>query len=574
MQVSAKSKCQQGAIPVLLTLVALAVMTVGVVAGSAFTAQSDSIKLFGFASSSSSDNTICIDNHKMWASAVIEADQGLLETGQSINSQDSLRTNPNFVLGPADGPASGTFFSLGKQMEGHKGLLSARFDNAVVDSPGPDIAVHEITWNRMNYFSEKAIVEVSADGTNWSYVGTADNHASENGINYFDIATTGIPAISFVRLVDQSDYLGTSPNIARDGYDIDAIEAITRNCQTAGQPTSGVVPPLSPTTQFNFGTPVVRILTQPQEIEITDSQNPTLIPTIFNPRFTPVPTNRLISTPIISKVSPTTVKISSPVVQQTPRSPTNINTPIIALSPTPRPSTSIFLTPIPTDPVTFETPKLSFPSETPGIDEPTPELPSNTPTPPPPACRITCEAIDLGVTTPSGLTCMEIEQPCLLGRIAEFVGLESEPFCGQVREWVNAQCPQSEDCRCIEPTPTILFTPIPTSPELTRIPTELFKVTPIEGLTPIPVPSFGEPEPSLPFIPNPTIRIPSPTTVPNLISCREADINGDGLVNGSDYSLILVRLGSRYLGADINRDGIVDSKDTSIVIGCLGQSIE
>jgi hypothetical protein len=66
------------------------------------------------------------------------------------------------------------------------------------------------------------------------------------------------------------------------------------------------------------------------------------------------------------------------------------------------------------------------------------------------------------------------------------------------------------------------------------------------------------------------------TTQPLLTTQSTADVNGDGIINGVDFSLCLVNYWKRgeNITGDINKDNIVNSLDTSIIIPNFGKRVK
>lgn len=151
------------------------------------------------------------------AETVVSSTQGTLNNGDAIT--DLTRTNPNNTLGAANG----NFFSLGKQ-----GTVTLGFNQYVIDVPGTDIAVHEITNGRDTYPEERADVAVSQDGVTWINIGTASGLDFGTGVSQFDFSGTGYAWIKFVKISDATNFAihdGTA-----DGYDLDAVDATYKSC--------------------------------------------------------------------------------------------------------------------------------------------------------------------------------------------------------------------------------------------------------------------------------------------------------------------------------------------------------
>ena len=54
--------------------------------------------------------------------------------------------------------------------------------------------------------------------------------------------------------------------------------------------------------------------------------------------------------------------------------------------------------------------------------------------------------------------------------------------------------------------------------------------------------------------------------IPEASDAISGDLNGDGLVNGADFGLLLARFGTDDPDADLNADGIVDGADIGLLL--------
>lgn len=162
---------------------------------------------------------ICyVEGEPFFASTVESYDQGQKKDGSNV---DANRSIPEQGLVLELGQNVSNFFSLG-----FGGWIIASFDDVFVDGPGNDIKITEDTWGG-NYPLEKADVYVSQNGTDWVFLGTADNTNLNviHTISEFDLATTGLTWGQYIKVVDTTD-----PNIhsaSADGYDLNAIEALS-----------------------------------------------------------------------------------------------------------------------------------------------------------------------------------------------------------------------------------------------------------------------------------------------------------------------------------------------------------
>jgi len=145
------------------------------------------------------------------ADSSVEYIQGLKKNGSPV---DPARTNPSTALGTPEGTnAIGTFVSLG-----FGGSLTLKFNSAVVNVPGNDIAIHEVT-NGI-YPLEIAKVEVSQNGSSWqTFVAPASNQPTP--VSNFDLDELGLSWIKYIRLTDTSN--PGLHNATADGFDVDGI---------------------------------------------------------------------------------------------------------------------------------------------------------------------------------------------------------------------------------------------------------------------------------------------------------------------------------------------------------------
>jgi hypothetical protein len=150
-----------------------------------------------------------------YASAVFDYYQGLRKDGTPVRPGRSV---PEQGLEFESGQSENNFFSLG-----FGGWLIAEFNCDIRNAEGNDIKIIEDTWGP-GYPLEKADVYASQDGTNWVYLGEADNtnQAGIHTISEFDL--NGLEWARYIKVVDTSD-----PNVhnnAADGYDLNAIEVL------------------------------------------------------------------------------------------------------------------------------------------------------------------------------------------------------------------------------------------------------------------------------------------------------------------------------------------------------------
>jgi predicted ribosomally synthesized peptide with SipW-like signal peptide len=161
-----------------------------------------------------------------FADSVISSDQGVRKNGTPVLA---IRSNTASVLGPNQSsglpsdPAvpAGSFFSLGFNLGTTTGgnIVVEFTDNVIVDGPGNDLQVWEVTGGV--YPDEFVKVEVSQDGTNWFQVAASLSRDAQA-----DISSSGLAWAKFVRLTDVTPIGPFEPEA--DAYDLDAFSAL--NC--------------------------------------------------------------------------------------------------------------------------------------------------------------------------------------------------------------------------------------------------------------------------------------------------------------------------------------------------------
>jgi len=175
----------------------------------------------------------CSNPTLAYADNVVSSSQGVRKNGTPVLANRSI---PASVLGapqssglPSD-PAvpAGSFFSLGFKNGGASdgGSIVVEFtDNVIVDGPGNDLQVWEVTGGV--YPDEFVKIEVSQDGVLWFEVAASLSRDAQA-----DIASSGLAWAKFVRLTDVTP-IGAFEAEA-DAYDLDAFSAL--NC---GVPSNG-----------------------------------------------------------------------------------------------------------------------------------------------------------------------------------------------------------------------------------------------------------------------------------------------------------------------------------------------
>lgn len=169
----------------------------------------------------------CVPGAK-WADEVVAVEQGLRKDGSVVLPD---RSDPTDVLWANDGPAAGSFFSLGVG-----GTITVEFETYIANDAGDDLTVYEVTNGA--YPLETALVEVSQNGSDWETL--TEQVTNVGGITNLDIDETSFSWIRYVRLTDTSDVNLHINN--HDGIDIDAIKGINGVCEAPGDEEEGEEP--------------------------------------------------------------------------------------------------------------------------------------------------------------------------------------------------------------------------------------------------------------------------------------------------------------------------------------------
>lgn len=168
--------------------------------------------------SASSAMAAAPDGNGPWADSVVNAMQGMTKAGVAVPAE---RSNPDSALGVAEETLqNGTFYSLG-----FGGKLTLGFQNGI--SSGAFV----VESTNPGYPTEKAMVEVSQDGTTWYPAGNL-NQSGEVALP--DQVECG----KFVRITDMSNPADFA-DAAADAYDVDGVKAVGNSCTTDGRMTGG-----------------------------------------------------------------------------------------------------------------------------------------------------------------------------------------------------------------------------------------------------------------------------------------------------------------------------------------------
>jgi predicted ribosomally synthesized peptide with SipW-like signal peptide len=168
-----------------------------------------------------------------FADTVVTSSQGVRKNGTPVLANRSVAGSVlgvNQSSGLATDPAvpAGSFFSLGFKNGGASdgGSIVVEFtDNVIVDGPGNDLKVWEVTGG--TYPDEHVKIEVSQDGVTWFTVAADLTRDAEA-----DIASSGLAWAKYIRLTDVTPIGAFEPEA--DAYDLDAFSAL--NC---GVPSNG-----------------------------------------------------------------------------------------------------------------------------------------------------------------------------------------------------------------------------------------------------------------------------------------------------------------------------------------------
>ncbi len=169
----------------------------------------------------------CANPTLAFADSVVSSSQGVRKNGTPVLANRSVAASalgPNQSSGLPSDPAvpAGSFFSLGFKNNGASdgGSIVVEFqDNVIIDGPGNDLQVWEVTGGV--YPDEHVKIEVSQDGVTWF---TAAANLTRDA--QADLAGSGLAWAKFIRLTDVTPIGAFEPEA--DAYDLDAFSAL--NC--------------------------------------------------------------------------------------------------------------------------------------------------------------------------------------------------------------------------------------------------------------------------------------------------------------------------------------------------------
>ena len=145
------------------------------------------------------------------AQKVISYTQGLRKNGTPITQS---RTNPLNALGIPQGTEVINFVSLG-----FGGELILKFDFTVFNQDGDDLKIIETSYGNplCSNYPEKALIEVSMDGINWTFITEVclDSYIELGYVKFFQ----------YIRITDRSALTRFSSS-SSDGYDVDGVMSL------------------------------------------------------------------------------------------------------------------------------------------------------------------------------------------------------------------------------------------------------------------------------------------------------------------------------------------------------------
>lgn len=150
-----------------------------------------------------------------YGTEIVDYWQGPKKDGNPVRE---ARSDPENGLYYETGRDESNFFSLG-----FEGWIILEFDCPIPNGEGDDIRVIEDTWGG-GYPLETADVYASQDGTNWFYLGEADNTDLDiiHTVSFFDLGD--LEWAKYIKVVDTTN--PAPHNNAADGYDLNAVEAL------------------------------------------------------------------------------------------------------------------------------------------------------------------------------------------------------------------------------------------------------------------------------------------------------------------------------------------------------------
>ena len=161
-----------------------------------------------------SEGEICDIDNSCFGDELIAFDQGKKNNGKPIPPRKS---NPENALGMPEQEDGFNFVSLG-----FGGSIVIRLNATVMDQPGDDFMVVETSYRDTGLpcsdYPETADVYLSQDGVDFFFAGQACKDTR------IDIATTGLPDINYVKIVDTSNPEDFGPEA--EGFDLDGIACI------------------------------------------------------------------------------------------------------------------------------------------------------------------------------------------------------------------------------------------------------------------------------------------------------------------------------------------------------------
>ncbi|MFN4123296.1 MAG: T9SS type A sorting domain-containing protein [Flavobacteriales bacterium] len=152
----------------------------------------------------------------LYAMEIAGFNQAFMKNGSAISAS---RSNPAQALGAPQNNNTINFVALG-----FGGSVTLKLGYVVFDKEGDDLQIVETSFGNptCNSYPERALIEVSLDGSNFTELGELCLDGT------VDFATGGVAFAQYVRITDRSN--ATRFGGTADGYDVDGIMVIQPGC--------------------------------------------------------------------------------------------------------------------------------------------------------------------------------------------------------------------------------------------------------------------------------------------------------------------------------------------------------
>lgn len=157
------------------------------------------------------------DLGSLYAMEVVGFNQAFMKNGAAISAS---RSNPAQALGAPQNNNTINFVALG-----FGGSITLKLGYVVFDKEGDDLQIVETSFGNptCNSYPERALIEVSLDGNNFTELGELCLDGT------VDFATGGVAFAQYIRITDRSN--ATRFGGTADGYDVDGIVVIQPGCE-------------------------------------------------------------------------------------------------------------------------------------------------------------------------------------------------------------------------------------------------------------------------------------------------------------------------------------------------------